>query len=146
MNLFGNSRSKLVDIFALIFFLFGTTLIVGFLLGERTSEHAISSKDFLMFVKAEKPIIIDLRESEEIKKSPLFYHSIIHHSFLELQQNMSLLNIDSTRTYLLICTDGNRSRLIASLLSSRGVSIPYLQDGLWGVPPEQLTLFREVVK
>jgi rhodanese-related sulfurtransferase len=146
MNLFGKNRSKLIDILTLIFFLLGTTLIVEFLLGERTADHAISSKNFLTFVETEKPVIIDLRESDEINKSPLFYPSIIHHSFLELQQDLSALDIDSSKTYLLVCTDGNRSRLIASLLSSRGIYVPYLQDGLWGVPAEQLAFFRKGIK
>lgn len=116
-----------------------------FLLGERTSDYPISSRDFLAFVKREKPVIIDLRETDEIKKLPIFYRPMIHYPFLELQQDMSLLHIDSTLTYLLVCTDGNRSRLVASLLSSRGIIVPYLRDGLWGVPHEQLDFFREKI-
>jgi rhodanese-related sulfurtransferase len=146
MNSLGNKKSNLLDVLALLFFLLGTTLIVEFLLGERTSDYPISSKDFLTFVQTQKPIIIDLRESDEIAKSPIFYQSVIHYPFLELQQDMSRLDIDSTLTYLLVCTDGNRSRLIASFLSSRGIIVPYLQDGLWGVPSEQLRFFREKMK
>jgi len=146
MNLFGKKKSNLLDVFALFFFLLGTTLIVEFLLGERTSDYPVSSNDFLTFVQTQKPVIVDLRESDEIAKSPIFYHPMIHHPFLELQQDMSPLHVDPTLTYLLVCTDGNRSRLIASFLSSRGIIVPYLQDGLWGVPAEQLNLFREKMK
>lgn len=146
MNFFGKYRSKLLDILALTFFLLGTTLIVKFLLGERTSDYPIQSHDFLTFVKTEKPVIIDLREADEIEKFPILYHPVVHHPFFELQQDMSRLQIDSSLTYLLVCTDGNRSRLIASSLSSSGIIVPYLQDGLWGVPDKQLKLFREKMK
>lgn len=146
MSLFGKEKSKLLDVLALSFFLLGVTLIARFLWGERTSDYPISSHDFLTFVKTEKPTIIDLRESDESTKFPISYSPIIHYPFLELQQDMSVLHIDSTLTYLLVCTDGNRSRLIASFLSSRGIIVPYLQDGLWGVPPEQINYFREKMK
>ncbi len=116
----------------------GITYIVIFLLGERTPDFTISSNNFLEYINKNEPIIIDLRESDEVSEFQLPYQSVIHHPFLSLQKDISQLNIDSTLTYLLICNDGNRSRLISSYLASQGITIPYLQDGLRGVPETQI--------
>ena len=130
----------------MMFFFMGTVLIVSYLLGERTSDYSVPSRDFLTFVQTQAPTIIDLRESDEIDKLPIVYRPVIHFPFLDLQKDITQLQIDSALTYLLVCTDGNRSRLIASFLSARGILIPYLQDGLWGVPAKQLNLLHQKAK
>lgn len=135
-------KSKLIDLAILIFFCASVASIVFYLLGERTHDNVISSQNFFEYVSKNRPVIIDLRESNEISRFPLSYQPIIHYPFLELQKDISLLNIDSTHSYLLVCNDGNRSRLISSYLASHGITAYYLQNGLWGIPEKQIERLR----
>jgi rhodanese-related sulfurtransferase len=143
MSGLNSTKSKLIDLTILIFFCVSVTSVVVFLLGERTPDYAISSQNFADYVRKNQPVIIDLRESNEISKSQLLYQPMIHYPFLNLERDISLLKIDSTHSYLLVCNDGNRSRLISSYLASRGITAHYLQDGLWGVPEKQIERLRK---
>jgi len=131
-------KSNLLDLAILVFAVMAIALVVAYLIGERTSDFSIPSDKFMTFLETQNPIIIDLREPNEISEMRLSYQPVYYYPFLNLQKDMLQLNIDTTLTYLLVCSDGNRSRLISNSLASQGIKVPYLRDGLWGVPEEQL--------
>ena len=133
-----NIKSNLIDLIILGFFIIGMFSIVTYLIGQRDPDYPVNSNKFIEFIEANKPIIIDLREYNEISNNTLKYQPLLHYPFLDLQKDISKLNIDSSQTYLFVCTDGNRSRLITSSLSAKGITAYYLKDGLWGVPDRQL--------
>jgi rhodanese-related sulfurtransferase len=93
----------------------------------------IESEDFYTFIESQHPIIIDLRESTEIENMPLDYKQTIHLPFLFLESRINEVNIPQNGPILLVCSDGNRSRLIATLLQKEGVKSYYLRSGLEGV-------------
>lgn len=145
-----NSKSRLWDTLILIFFIVGVTYVIMFLLEERAPDFSIPSEDFYPFVSANQPVIIDLRESEEVEKQPLHYTSMLYVPFLDIEKDISQLSdaveVDPAKTYLLICSDGNRSRLISFYLASHEIAAYYLKDGLWGVPAEQFDRLLEMAE
>ena len=101
-------------------------LILGFwmfmfMLGIKNQFNipTVESRDFYSFVEEKKPIIIDLRESRELQKRPLNYDKTIHLPFLFLESRLNQVNIPQNGPLLLVCSDGNRGRLIqAGLMRS----------------------------
>ena len=137
-------KSNLVDMTILAFAVITALLVIAYLISERNSDFSISSDEFLTYLQTHKPIVIDLREPNEISRMRLNYQPVNYYPFLNLEKDMSQLKIDTTLSYLLICNDGNRSRLVSTYLASQRIKIPYLQGGLWGVPKEQLDQLSQI--
>lgn len=133
-----NLKSNIIDLAILVVFIAGVFSIIMYLIGQRDPDYPVNSDKFIEFIETNKPIIVDLRESNEIAENPLFYQPLIHYPFLDLQKDVSRLNLELSKTYLFVCTDGNRARLINSYFSAKGIVTYYLKDGLWGVPRKQL--------
>ena len=91
---------------------------------------SVESNDYYTFIEKQNPIIIDLRESSEIQYNPLDYKKTIHLPFLFIESRLDKVNIPQNGPVLLVCSDGNRSRLIATLLHKKGVETYYLESGL----------------
>ena len=91
---------------------------------------SVESNDYYTFIEKQNPIIIDLRESPEIQSNPLDYEKTIHLPFLFIESRLDKVNIPQKGPILLVCSDGNRSRLIATLLHKKGVETYYLESGL----------------
>jgi len=115
-------------------------LIIGFwifmfILGIKNQFNipTVESRDYYAFIEEKKPIIIDLRESIELQKRPLDYNKTIHLPFLFIESRLDQVNIPQNGPVLLVCSDGNRGRLIATLLHKKGVNSLYLKSGLDGV-------------
>ena len=118
-------------------------LIIGFWLSmfwlgveNQFNIPAVDSRDFYTFIENKKPIIIDLRESAEILKHPLEYSKIIHMPFLFLESRLEQVTIPQNGPVLLVCSDGNRARLIATMLQEKGIVTYFLRSGLYGVGKE----------
>ena len=94
---------------------------------------SIKSTEFFSFLEKEKPLIVDLRESSEVQRFPLDYQETIHLPFLFIESRLEQINIPQNKPVLLVCSDGNRARLIATLLSEKGIKSYYLKSGLEGV-------------
>ena len=94
---------------------------------------SIDSSDFYNFLEKEKPLILDLRESSEILSNPLDYEKTIHLPFLFIESRLNQINIPQNGPVLTVCSDGNRARLITTLLDKKGVNSYYLKSGLDGV-------------
>ena len=109
--------------------------IFMFMLGIKNQFNipTVESRDFYTFVEEKKPIIIDLRESRELQKRPLDYDKTIHLPFLLLESRLNQVNIPQNGPLLLVCSDGNRGRLIATLLNKKGVHSYFLRSGLEAV-------------
>jgi rhodanese-related sulfurtransferase len=139
-----NLKSNTTELAILVFFIAGVFSIIMYLISQRDPDYPIDSDKFIEFIEVNKPIIVDLRESNEITQYPLNYQPLIHYPFLELQKDISKLNLEISKTYLFVCTDGNRARLINSNFSAKGIITYYLKDGLWGVPQKQLEQLKEM--
>jgi rhodanese-related sulfurtransferase len=130
-------KTKIIEIFiALLIIAFWVFM---FRLGVENQFNipAVESHDFYTFLEKKKPIIIDLRESDEILKQPLDYDRTIHLPFLFLESRLDQVAIPQDGPVLLVCSDGNRARLITTMLHKRGIETYFLRSGLWGVEREK---------
>jgi len=126
-------KTKIIEIFiALLIIAFWVFM---FRLGVENQFNipAVESHDFYTFLEKKKPIIIDLRESNEILKQPLNYDKVIHLPFLFLESRLDQVTIPQDGPVLLVCSDGNRARLITTMLHKKGIDTYFLRSGLWGV-------------
>ena len=123
------SRFLLEIAIVIIFFGFWVSVII---IGVRShfSVPMVKSIDFHKWIAVHQPIIIDLRESIEIERDPLDYQPTIHLPFLYIKDRLEHISIPQNHKILLVCSDGNRARLIASLLYKRGIKSYYLKSGL----------------
>ena len=123
------SRFLLEIAIVIIFFGFWVSVII---IGARShfSVPTVKSIDFHKWIAVHQPIIIDLRESVEIGREPLDYQPTIHLPFLYIKDRLEHISIPQNHKILLVCSDGNRARLIASLLNKRGIKSYYLKSGL----------------
>ena len=126
-------KTKIFEIFIALLVI--AIWIFMFMLGVENQFNipAVESKDYYTFLEKEKPIIIDLRESNEIIKQPLDYDKTVHLPFLFLESRLDQVTIPQDRPVLLVCSDGNRARLIATMLHKKGIETYFLRSGLWGV-------------
>jgi rhodanese-related sulfurtransferase len=98
------------------------------------NAKALKPDKYYQWVVENKPIIIDLREGNEIFQNPLTYQPLINLPFLQIENKMDSINIPETEKVLFVCSDGNRSRLICSLLKNKSPNIYYLKHGLKSIP------------
>jgi rhodanese-related sulfurtransferase len=91
---------------------------------------SIEAKQYHKWVEKHQPIIIDVRESVEVQQDPINYHPVIHLPFLFIHDRLDSITVPQDQEILFVCSDGNRARLIASLLAKRGVDSHYLSSGL----------------
>ncbi len=112
-------------------------IIIGFwlsliIIGARYQFNvpSLPNEKFQVFIEEQHPIIIDLRESNELAKDPLNYQPLIHLPFLFIEKHLTQIEIPQNYPVLFVCSDGNRARLVASLLYKRGYQGHYLQAGL----------------
>jgi len=90
----------------------------------------VESENFESWVKQNSPIIIDLREGTEAAARPLQYKPVIHLPFLSIENKLDQIQIPRNHKVLLVCSDGNRARLVASILWEKGIHTYYLKSGL----------------
>lgn len=112
-------------------------IVIGFwlsliIIGARYQFNvpSLPTEEFEAFLEEQHPIIIDLRESNELAKAPLDYQPLIHLPFLFIEKHLQMIEIPQNQPVLFVCSDGNRARLVASLLYKRGCQGHYLQAGL----------------
>ncbi len=125
------SKSRLALEIAIVIIFFGfwvSVIIIG--AKSHFSVPTVKSKDFHNWIAVHRPIIIDLRESIEIRREPLNYQPTIHLPFLYINNRLDRISIPQNHKILFVCSDGNRARLIASLLNKRGIKSYYLKSGL----------------
>ena len=127
------SKSKTIEMMIAIPILGFWIFMVMLGIKNQFNIPTVESRDFYTFVEEKKPIIIDLRESRELQKRPLDYNKTIHLPFLFLESRLNQVNIPQVGPLLLVCSDGNRGRLIATLLNKKGVHSFFLRSGLEGV-------------
>jgi rhodanese-related sulfurtransferase len=121
---------KLIEVIIIIS-LFGFWIILIILgIKNQFNVPSVPSEKFETFLQEQNPIIIDLRESVELAKYPLDYQPLLHLPFSFLQNHLNWINIPQNETILYVCSDGNRARLIASLLQKQGCQGYYLRSGL----------------
>ncbi len=83
-------------------------------------------------------VFIDLRESNEMGRFPplptlLPLFPKFHIPFLWLREHKTLPTLTPGQITIFLCSDGNRSRLITTLLAEKGVHAFYLNEGLWSL-------------
>ena len=94
----------------------------------------VETENFARWVTENSPIIIDLREGEEAASHPLVYQPVIHLPFLTIENRLDEIRLPGNQKVLLVCSDGNRARLVASILWELGSRTYYLKSGLDFVP------------
>ncbi|HFE63142.1 MAG TPA: rhodanese-like domain-containing protein [Caldithrix sp.] len=90
----------------------------------------VEPSHFEQWVSEHSPVIIDLRESEEIERFPLTYQPVIHLPFLSIEGKLDQIQIPRDCPVLFVCSDENRARLVASLLFEKDIRTYYLRSGL----------------
>ncbi len=126
------------DVWVMLIFLATTSVVYWIAAGEHFKIRPVKSSNFVTFVQDRQPVVVDLRENNERSRMPLTYPHLIHHPFLSLMDAVEHFPMDPERDYLLVCSDGNRARLIATQFAEIGRTMYYLQNGLWGLTPQQL--------
>jgi rhodanese-related sulfurtransferase len=97
---------------------------------DRHPVPAVHAREFTEWVSQHHPVIIDLRESSERARHPLAYQPALHLPFVTIFNHLQQIPVDAHAPTLLVCSDGNRARLIAYLLNERGIRVYYLAEGL----------------
>ncbi len=90
----------------------------------------IKSSEVVHWVHVQQPLIVDLREKNEPRDIPFVEDDLIRKPFLSLIETPDSLRIPRDRPILFICSDGNRSRLMATLFHEKGYDTYYLLDGM----------------
>ncbi len=120
----------LITLIIVVFFISVTLIAIR----HHFNVPFVESENFDNWVKENRPIIIDLREGDEAAARPLQYEPVIHLPFLFIENKLDQIRIPGNNKVLLICSDGNRARLVASILWEKGVHTYYLKSGLDFVP------------
>ena len=116
-------------IIALVSILFIAALY-GISLWDRHPVPFVRAQEFQEWVSRNHPIIVDLREDSELAQYPLTYSPRVHLPFLQIQDHLDQIPVSREHPTLLVCSDGNRARLVAYLLNEKGIRVFYLADGL----------------
>jgi len=103
----------------------------------------LHANQYYQWVERNKPIIIDLREGNELFKNPLNYEPLINLPFLQIENRVDSIQIPQTEKVLFVCSDGNRARLICSLLKNKSANIYYLEHGLLSLPKADEKVTRQ---
>ena len=91
---------------------------------------SVPSEKFDSFLQEHNPLVIYLRESNELTLDPLDYQPLLHLHFQFVENHLDQIIIPQDNPVLYVCSDGNRARLIAALLQKKGYSSYYLRSGL----------------
>ncbi|MEJ2049630.1 MAG: rhodanese-like domain-containing protein, partial [Calditrichota bacterium] len=126
--------SKFWQISVVLAFVLFIVLLNIIAVDNQFNVKALKPSQYYQWVEQNKPIIIDLREGNEIFQNPLNYQPVINLPFLQIENKMDSINLPETEKVLFVCSDGNRSRLICSLLKNKSPNIYYLKHGLKSLP------------
>ena len=121
---------KPVEITIIILFLVFWITLITMAVTNQFNVASVPSEKFEIFLQEHNPIVIDLRESVELARDPLNYQPLLHLPFQFVENHLDQIIIPQDNPVLYVCSDGNRSRLIASLLRKRGYQGYYLKSGL----------------
>ncbi|GAB4366658.1 MAG: hypothetical protein Kow0042_06690 [Calditrichia bacterium] len=105
-------------------------IVIHVAVGHHFDIQEVDSANFEQWASEHHPILIDLRESHEITRFPLEYQPLIHLPFSWIMERLDQVQIPDQKPVLLVCSDGNRARLVASLLAERGIQTYYLNFGI----------------
>jgi len=119
-----------------LFFVISIFLIYHIAAKYHFNSSNISPQIFREILEENKNVVlIDLRESPEVLREPFSSPTpLMHIPFLWLRSAHSLPVVTPGQITILICSDGNRSRLISTLLAEQGAHTFYLEEGLWSLP------------
>jgi rhodanese-related sulfurtransferase len=118
-------------VLAYVLFIVVLTIIA---VNNQFNAKALKPNQYYKWLEENKPIIVDLREGNEIFQNPLNYKPVINLPFLQIENKIDSINIPEMEKVLFVCSDGNRSRLICSLLNKKSPNIYYLEHGLKSLP------------
>ena len=123
-------KKIIFEIFYTLLIILAFTLVVLIAIDNQYDVQSIESKDFHSWIQNNSPLIVDLREENEKIKDPIDYNPMFHISFLHLEKILEQIELPHDTKILFICSDGNRARLISSLLKNRYNNLYYLKSGL----------------
>lgn len=124
------SLSKRTEIFfiSIFFVVVGGIYLLALL--YHSPAKTVSAGELSLWIEKHHPLLIDVRESNELLHTPLPFNPSLHLPFLMVYDRVNTLAFLNTRPLLFICSDGNRSRYMATLLAKRGFNTFYLKFGL----------------
>ena len=125
---------KVAQIIIVIAFILFTGTLTYIAVDNQFNVKVLHANQYYQWVEENRPIIIDLREGNELYKNPLTYQPLINLPFLQIEGRMDSIQIPQKRKVLFVCSDGNRARLICSLLKHKSANIYYLEHGLLSLP------------
>ena len=129
-------RTNIRDWSITLFFLISVFSIYHIAAKHHFNASNISPQIFREILEDNKNVVlIDLRESREILREPFSSPKpLMHLPFLWLRRSNALPTVTPGQITILLCSDGNRSRLISTLLAEQGMHTFYLEEGLWSLP------------
>ncbi len=90
----------------------------------------VQPEQFSEWVDQNQPLIINLCEKKELLQYPLRYQPMLNLPFLSIEKRLKKIQLPTNRKILIVCSDGNRSRYVATLLTERGISCYFLKSGI----------------
>lgn len=97
---------------------------------HHSPAKTVSVQELPLWIEGNHPLLIDVRESNELRQMALPFTPHLHLPFLMVYDRVNSLSFLDERPLLFICSDGNRSRYMATLLAKRGFKTYYLKFGL----------------
>jgi rhodanese-related sulfurtransferase len=123
-------KKFLFEIFYTLLIISTFAAVVLIAIENQFDVQTVKSKDFHSWVQKNSPLIVDLREENERINDPIDYEPIFYISFLDLEKNLDQIELPHEPKILFVCSDGNRARLISSLLKNKYNNLYYLKSGL----------------
>lgn len=106
------------------------TAFYGIAISNHFDVPVVQQREFTGFLQKEHPIVWDLREGPEVASHPFYYSPTLHLPFYFVKDRLNRLTIPQNYKVVLICSDGNRARIIANLLWEKHIAVYYLNSGI----------------
>jgi len=131
------AKEKLIE-YLVILFIIGTIMVIVYaMLRNQSPLLPVKPSQFESWKKGKPVMVIDLRETTERLKFPWTKTPSIHFPFTFFLKTGLIPSLDPRMKYILLGSDGNRSRLVATQWAEQGIFIPYLEGGYFAFIPRQ---------
>lgn len=110
------------------------SLVIGlsvYLFSQDTEKAEITIAEFIELIKSEtKPIILDVRNPDELKGKLGHIDGVINIPVHELEARMGELNKYKDKKIAVICRSGNRSKYGTAILNKNGFNAVNVKGGM----------------
>ncbi|MBU0473691.1 MAG: rhodanese-like domain-containing protein [Bacteroidetes bacterium] len=115
-----------------IIIIFATILLLSaYIFSQSTGKSEISIADLIVQLESEeKPILLDVRNPNELKGELGHIYNAINIPVHELEGRLSELADYKAKKIFVICRSGNRSRYATALLNKAGFNASNVKGGM----------------